>query len=75
MWTNEKNSKGKEHGIATPPVDAVQECTSVLVDPEVLEAVVRGTGAGVHLEVLRGTTKDRPVHSDLGLGEDDFARR
>jgi hypothetical protein len=75
MWTNKKNSKGEVHGIATPPIDAVQERASVLVDPEVLEAVVRGAGAGVHLEVLRGTTRDRPVHSDLGLGEDNFARR
>jgi hypothetical protein len=75
MRTNQNNSKGEVHGIATPPIDAVQECTSVPVDPEVLEAVVRGTGAGVHLEGLRGTTKDGPVHSDLGLGEDNFARR
>jgi hypothetical protein len=52
MRTNKNNSKGKIDGIATPPVDAVQECTSVFVDPEVLEAVVRGTGAGVHLEAL-----------------------
>jgi hypothetical protein len=70
--TNKDKLKSKVDGIATPPVDAVQECTSVFVDPEVLEAVVRGTGAGVHLEALRAT-KYAPVYSDLGLGEDNLA--
>lgn len=69
--TNLDNSKGKVDGVATPPISAVQERARVLVDPEVLEAVVRGAGTGVHLKALRAT-KYRPVNSDRSFGKDDL---
>jgi hypothetical protein len=63
MRTSKDESKGKVDSVASPVVDGVQILARVLVDPEVLVAVVRGAGIGVLLLVLRAT-EYRPVHSD-----------